>query len=170
MKTSTMLTTLAALAATGLSTLGAAPAVSADSPAPASPARTPLAASVSRSGSSSNAAASGSWSGYNVSVYTGGKQRGQAWGSVHWINATSFSIPDYWLKDTSCDSHSVFSFIDVGGLWQGTKRWNHHCGSKIDFGQVHAEDREGIRYVGIWVCRDELTDACTHKNFKNPYA
>ena len=44
------------------------------------------------------------------------------------------------------------------------------CGSSIDFGRVGAQDGADIRYVGIWVCRDEITDACTHKNFSNPYA
>lgn len=116
-------------------------------------------------------AAAGSWTGYNVSVYTGGKQRGQAWGSINWIDRNSFSIPDYWLKDTSCDAHSVYSFVDVSGLWKGKKRWNEQgCGSSVNFGRVQARDTNRIRYVSIWVCRDEITDACTYQTYRNPYA
>lgn len=115
-------------------------------------------------------ASASSWTGYNVSVYVDGKQRGQAWGSIQWIDAHHFSIPDYWVQDTSCDSHSVFSYIDVSGLWPGKNRWNENgCRSKVDFGRVYASDNEIIRYIGIVVCRNEFVDSCAQKNFTNPY-
>ncbi len=121
-------------------------------------------------GLASTASAS-SWTGYNVAVSVDGKVRGRAWGSIEWIDAHHFTIPDYWVKDVSCDSHSVFSFIDVSGLWAGKKRWDSKgCGSMIDFGRVSGSDTSLVRYIGIWVCRDELIDSCTHKNFYNPYA
>jgi len=104
----------------------------------------------------SGAAEAGTWTGFNSSYYNGGVQRANTWGSIYWADRDTFAIPDLWLKDTSCDSWGSSVQIDVSGLWRGTTRVNDHgCGTSVDFGKVHAEDNNGIRYIGFIVCRTE---------------
>ncbi|MEU7283643.1 hypothetical protein AB0A69_33485 [Streptomyces sp. NPDC045431] len=110
---------------------------------------------------------------FSVAVYNAGQARAHVDGIINWTGPQTYSIPHAFLRDTSCDGHTVHFRLVMNGKWKGPERENRDgCNTTKIFSRISASSEEQmfyIRYVEVQVCRNELRDTCAAKRYWNPH-